>query len=205
MVNSKLDYNIGYQLAIENSFKLLKIAEKAAEENEFGIACSLTVLSAEEIVKAGFINTQHYFPNVQITDFYKIFKRHDFKHYYMKNYLTVNKVMLDTYKKMDSEYGVLVDMLPDDTRANLDIILDLKKKVKDLERNPFDLEDAFKWIEGADNDKKNGFYIGIEDNAWHSPKSINREKFDIARKYTLILLDFVTEMEKSFIVTKGFV
>lgn len=41
--------------------------------------------------------------------------------------------------------------------------------------------------------------------AWHSPKNINREKFDMARKYTLILLDFVTEMEKSFIATKVFV
>ncbi|HEX4373396.1 MAG TPA: AbiV family abortive infection protein [Puia sp.] len=38
----------GYELAISKAQSLLKIADISAYENEYGIACSLNVLAAEE-------------------------------------------------------------------------------------------------------------------------------------------------------------
>ena len=72
------DFHIqGYRYSLANSKSLLKIADKSADEEEYGIACSLNILAAEEAVKGIAIILSI---NNVTEDFHKIFKDHKTKH-----------------------------------------------------------------------------------------------------------------------------
>lgn len=55
-------YNKGYEITVENSKCLLRMAGKSANEKAFGIASSLCILSAEEAVKAICLNLKFHHP-----------------------------------------------------------------------------------------------------------------------------------------------
>jgi AbiV family abortive infection protein len=105
----------GYKYSLINSKGLLKMADKSADENEYGIACSLNILSAEEAVKgiAIILNV-----NGLAADFNKMFKDHKTKHKHLfelslMNYLQIERMVLkfnirDTVAQINS--------LPEDVR-----------------------------------------------------------------------------------------
>lgn len=85
----KADFYKGFELAFENALSLKNVAQLAANNNEFGIACSLNILAAEEAVKANFILIQYYNPNTAINDFEGVFKHHKVKHFHLKGFAAV--------------------------------------------------------------------------------------------------------------------
>lgn len=52
LTSNDLFYRDGYQIALAKAQALSRVADKSADENEFGIASSLKILSAEETIKA---------------------------------------------------------------------------------------------------------------------------------------------------------
>ncbi len=91
-------YKDGYEIAIANSKSILTIADLTAENKEFGVACSLNILSAEEAIKASFLIIKHYHKEVEIDDFDKIFKGHKTKHKHIKSFLVINQIFIDRQK-----------------------------------------------------------------------------------------------------------
>lgn len=55
-------YKEGYSLTVTNVKSLMRVSNKAAETEDFGIACSLNILAAEEALKALFLIIKHYNP-----------------------------------------------------------------------------------------------------------------------------------------------
>ena len=60
LTSNDLFYRDGYQIALTNAQALSRVADKSADENEFGIASSLKILSAEETIKAVALLTIHF-------------------------------------------------------------------------------------------------------------------------------------------------
>src|SRR6185295_20345598 len=73
-------YKQSYQISLENSKGLSKIAENAANEKEYGIASSLKILSAEEAIKAAALIMLNYNKNSSISSLEKLFRDHKTKH-----------------------------------------------------------------------------------------------------------------------------
>ena len=90
----KMDfYKKGYDLTIANVKSLMRVSTKAAETNDYGIACSLNILAAEEALKALFLIIKHYNPAGNINNFDKIFRLHTVKHDELKQIIEFQDVI----------------------------------------------------------------------------------------------------------------
>ena len=108
-------YIEGFKLALHNSFSLKKIANLSFAAGEYGIACSLNILAAEEAVKAIFILIKHYNPETEINDFKEVFSKHPVKHYHLKGIALVYELQLKRFKRhleIIEKFIALVDQLP---------------------------------------------------------------------------------------------
>lgn len=77
-------YEDGFIACLENSVSLLKIAEISAENKEFGIAMSLTILSTEEGIKGFICMARKMNPDYPVEDFEALFQSHTAKHRHIK-------------------------------------------------------------------------------------------------------------------------
>ena len=81
MNKKQTNYLLGFDYAISNSKSLLKIASSSFKQKEYGIACSLNILAAEEAIKSFFLFFKYYFPDIDLPEFDDMFTKHKTKHY----------------------------------------------------------------------------------------------------------------------------
>jgi AbiV family abortive infection protein len=200
-----IDYLDGFKLAIQNSKRLSNIADKSAQENEFGIACSLNILSIEEAIKACFLLIKHYNPHDQIQDFDKIFKYHKVKHEHLEKFAFVFKVEFLQLKSLIGELNKTLYLFQDIVdRAKIKVtvedyfsqFLDTKAWVDKLSNDEIDLKNIVKWLKTANDLKNNGFYVGLaQDQVWKSPSIISENEYRESKQHTITMIKHIESFE----------
>lgn len=189
------NYKKGYLLALENARNLFSSAEVIAEKNQYGLAISLLVLSAEESVKSYTIITQDFFPEKKIENYDKAFENHKFKLEAIRSLVGYSKII-----------GKMNDLIWGDVIKNIDEPIDelakiksegVKKAVEWLnyqstpESKSSQLSIENEWWRQAKALKEDGFYVRSSGKGWHTPANSKKEQYLKTRKYVSKFIDGV--------------
>ncbi len=188
-------YILGYEMTIKNAKRLNKLANISAEQKEFGIACSLSILAAEEAIKAFFILAQHYNKIDVIDDFEQIFKEHKTKHSYIPvtshlfevliNIVFINGGML---KYLYEALLQIIEEIPkveqQKIRKGLAPFLKLLKEKSPQESKTVNAKDAMNWWSHANSLKQRGLYVNKTTNRWMNPEDITEIDYNNTTKFT---------------------
>lgn len=176
-------YNTGCRLAKDNSIALLKAAIAAHKIDEEGIACSLTVLSAEESIKAFLCGVKYYYPEHPLPEFEKVFRYHDWKHaeiqrvFGMLHRLNSNLAAnVNLFKKEISKWK---NRSTDETYQELvRSFQNFAKQYGKMTRfeSTYNM-DVLIWFSTANELKKQGFYVDDKGGRWHNPREISVNEF----------------------------
>lgn len=200
---NKISFKQGYDLSSENAKSLFSIAVKAAEHTEFGIACSLNILAAEEALKAIFLIIQHYNPDSKLNHFKEIFGRHDIKHAELKNLLKAEEVLQEMAKnnlkqiEPSLEYFKTVPV-KDLNKELYDSINGDVEWYKTFVSKKLNTAEILEWLSSANKDKNNGFYVDKKGESWCTPKTISESKFLKEKKHTEDIFDLAKRIEETF-------
>lgn len=196
-------YRDAYKLAFDNSKSLFKIADISANESEFGIACSLSILAAEESIKGIFLLFKHFNDKVDFNEFNKIFRDHKTKHDIFPETSGYFQIVVEMFYTKEGLYNYVLDivnrLIPEQQRESfLDeykIGLDSLKKLDSLKDIRLDagikinLDEEKKWWEKANLEKNRGLYVNKAEQGWHTPKSFTQEKYNDVRKHTYYIIE----------------
>ena len=198
-------YKEGYILSLQNAKGLKDISCKAAELGNYGLACSLNILAAEEVVKGYFLIVQYHNPNGTIINFNKIFSSHPVKHKELgyiiktdekiynqtKEFLFLVEPALNHFAQMPEAYKIrnkeLLESLKDD--------YNWMKKMTEIKLN---FGKILPWLENANKEKNAGLYVDKQNNAWVSPNDILESKFIEEQAYTDALINYVPKIDEMF-------
>jgi AbiV family abortive infection protein len=201
---------------------LFECGQLLADKNKFGTAVALTVLSIEELIK-GYAAFMFYVGDRSKLNIDAAFKGTiDIKsvHQARLKYASglnsiISNIDISSIEKKFSDLFESQDLSPKKeikTKQDLhdyfkeisEIIVPLipKSEVGLTDANISAIEDSLKdssnWFLHAKTQKENGFYADYINNAWHTPSNIDKEKYEIAKKYALQLFDMIGQMlEKS--------
>ncbi len=196
----------GYDLAIQNSKSLFKISENAALGNEFGIACSLNILSAEEALKASFLIIKHYNPKGQINEFDKIFKDHKIKHEQLKQFVEFQDKMQIQLKAQIAILEPLINlarqMSKETQEKNKTDLFSLEETLtwlKQRSKTKLNFGEILNWLKNANNIKNRGFYLDRQNDKWLAPQNITIEKYDMEKLYTKAIIEYAISIEELFV------
>lgn len=178
-------YLDGYILALENSRSLLKIADQSAIQLEYGIACSLSILSAEEAIKACFCLHKHHYPDMQLDN--EIFYLHSSKHKHIENHLWAFVYLPTRLIRILEQENFKEDSTFCSFLANF-----IKKQESDFLK-PGDLrsKEIQDWNKNANKKKNDGFYVGQhrDNGSWHDPRSLSQKEFENERIFSSKMLE----------------
>jgi len=159
-------YKEGYDLTLTNVKNLIQVSINAAETENFGIACSLNILAAEEALKALFLIIKHYNPEGNINNFDKIFRFHTVKHEELRQIIKFQEVIQAKIKEslnmLEPVLAGINKMTEDYKVRNLEIINSLNDDYiwfKEQSQLNFNLEDILTWLKDANKDKNKGLYV----------------------------------------------
>ena len=205
-MKNKNFYTEGFKLALDNSFRLKKIADLSFAEGEYGIACSLNVLAAEEAVKASFILIKHHNPDAEIDNFEAIFTKHIIKHNHLKGIALIREIQFKRDKKLLEEFDKLFlvpDNIEEKVLSNFSPYFEIKERVKQFEETNISYKEIELWLDRANNDKNNGFYVDLKNGKWTTPNSFTKERYLLQSKYTEVILDYIKHMENMLLYVKN--
>lgn len=194
MKEEELSYKEGYLYALQNSKSLLKIADLSAQDHEYGIACSLSILSAEEAIKACMCLHKHKNPNMELDR--KIFSSHEVKHDLINSHLIsfiyFPKRLLDTLEETATKDFTLIEFI---------CLLITKKDSDILTSKDLKPSDIRLWRQKANQIKNSGFYVGFSEskNQWHSPKEKNEEDYCNQRRFASALIELGGKFEEFYL------
>lgn len=199
----------GYKLALDNAKSLNKIADISAAKEEFGIACSLNILAAEEAIKAVVILTKHYHPQMDSKEFAETFTSHKNKHSLIQFLTILSKISINMiYDKFQEQkhYFDIVETFPEEEAKKFKEKYKYLYKVVDwvkIQKPAVDnFDEAFKWWTQANLQKNRGLYVDIVDKKWHNPRAFTKEKYERERQYTATLIDYIETFNTMFSPTK---
>ena len=198
-------YKEGYDLTLTNVKNLIQVSINAAETENFGIACSLNILAAEEALKALFLIIKHYNPEGNINNFDKIFRFHTVKHEELRQIIKFQEVIQAKIKEslnmLEPVLAGINKMTEDYKVRNLEIINSLNDDYiwfKEQSQLNFNLEDILTWLKDANKDKNKGLYVDKSNDNWISPSEIPKQKFENEKHFTQSILDHVLNLEEVF-------
>ncbi len=190
-------YREGFKITIANSQALLKTADFAAKEKEYGIACALNILSAEEAIKAVLLLAKHYDLAKDIPNFGKMFRDHTIKHEHLKTVFRIKQVFLNHIIK---EYGHTIEIfekvesLPklsqEAFKKKFGFFYSIMDKIKTILNEGINENDSNEWWDIANKEKNKGFYVDNINSSWHNPKETPVEKYNSAKKHTKSIINY---------------
>jgi len=205
MIQDSEFYKTGFELAIKNASSLQKVAKMAAESNEFGMACSLNILSAEEALKAIFLVLKSNYPENDIEGFDKIFRSHKFKHDYIVDFLILNDSMqainLKWINQIEPKLNSFMDLIKDYPIEIPNELHSVKAEIewlKNKSEEKIDLEGVLSWLKTANNDKNRGFYVDILKDEWQSPQDFDNKKYAVEKDYTIGVINYARTLNEVF-------
>ncbi|SJZ32065.1 abortive infection protein, AbiV family [Sediminibacterium ginsengisoli] len=182
-----------------------RTGDAAAAQNDYGVACSLNILAAEELLKASFLLIKIYHPDGNINEFDNIFHKHKVKHDQIKQHVEFQEQMQKDLKMYLEEYepiiGALNLMSSTMTKDKQKLVTEINSSITLFKKHSefgFDIRGMLNWLQNANNDKNRGFYVDKAMNKWLSPQSISKEKFDIERKYTKDFAQYINNIDQLF-------
>lgn len=185
-------YLKGYELALENSYRLQCVSNLSANEGNYGIACSLNILAAEEAVKANFILVKHFNSDSEIEDFENIFKNHKTKHKHLKEFASVRDVQISNFREdleIFDEFIKIFNELPErfksTTESSLKSINEIKHLISEYDKNKITYLQIAKWADKANDQKNNGFYVDLRNDTLGILQMIFLKKSFNEKKNTL--------------------
>lgn len=208
--------------------ELFECGQILADKNKFGTAVALTVLSIEELVK-GYATFMFYVGDRTKANIDAAFKGtidiksvHQARLKYASgiNSLISNIDIAAIEKKFSTSFES-EDLAPKKeikTKQDLqdyfkeisEIIVPLipKSEVGLTDENISAVEDSLKdssnWFLHAKSQKENGFYADYINNKWHSPSNIDKEKYEVAKKYALQLFEIIGQMIEKTVSQNSF-
>ena len=198
-------YKDGYYLTLENAKALLLTAERAAEFQSFGIACSLNILAAEECLKAFFLMVKHKNQKGVIKNFKKVFESHRIKHSELKSLIVFqDKVIEQTLQFLEylkphmDNFTMMAKSFDGKALEILNSLHEDYTWFQNASQRKLNLEGILLWLDTANDDKNNGLYVGQIGNTWHSPKSFTREKFVHEKKFTETIYEHVKWLDEFY-------
>lgn len=194
-MENKEFYMIGYRHALDNAKSLMEIANSAMNLNNFGVATSLCILSAEESIKAIFILQQSKNPNSKVSDFDKIFRNHRIKHEYLEEF--IKEIDRFRIESLNSYHSYLPDRKSKRSfaRKNPKFQETIDWSEKHYKSLP-EMLDMFDWLKKANDEKNKGLYVDIKNNEWQFPKNTNISLFNKAYKNASEIYIYVELSEK---------
>ena len=200
MKSEENHYLIGYKLALQNALDLQAVSQLACKRRNYGVACSLNILSAEEGIKSMFILLRHIFPNLEIEDYDKVFKYHNFKHKAIEEFAKAyDDLMKKLYDSTKSEIMKIADKLSPQQKKSIPVNIDeLQKAWRFIERynsSKTSIKDLISWIANANNDKNNGLYVGEIGKKWSSPDDFRKEKYLKEKDYTSRVIEMARQLQ----------
>ena len=200
LTKDELFYKNGYEIAIENARRLYFIAEKSAQENIFSIASSLSILAAEEALKASFLLVRHFAPEEKPDDFDKIFRDHKTKHRYLPETSDLFEIIVELlytehgiFKYLFDQIDKYIGKFPDSQKEPLlkarKILLNFLEKTQFQNKEKVNIEEAKKWWKKADLLKIRGFYVDQLNDTWHNPGTFTKIQYDEVQNYTRPIIE----------------
>lgn len=181
------EFDLGSKLALENAKSHFKIAKISSNENQYGIATGLLILSIEELAKATILKIKSKHKHISVKNIEKCFYNHGFKHAIFIN--ITSQIILKNEKEkneVDQNYNDLSIILIISISILIYIIwhsfsekkLTRKKSVLDVV-------------------KESGFYFGYSDRgSWEIPNKI------YTHESTKVLIDMV---QRAFNIIENFI
>lgn len=156
----------------KNADVLIDTAVDASQKGNHGVACSLTILGTEELVKAFVIFLNGIGVNVfKIKELRKVFKDHIVKH---ETAILIN--VFNTISIIVSQFEEKAKYKSNTGNKWGDLILSGLRKGLDILGQVADFGSVVLWWENANDLKNNGLYVGYRDTLL-LPKNITEEIF----------------------------
>lgn len=191
-------YNTGYNLTLKNAETLFKNSQLIAENKDYGLACSINILSAEEAIKTVYILLKYFDPSSELEDYTKVFKNHTFKHEKIKSMMTIYDIHIRRLKEQFNAFEDLnefADRIPSEKKQIFENLITVQREVKEYFDDGITIDQLIVWLENANVDKNNGLYVGFYGNKWNTPTDFKKEKFVQEAKFTRKIIN----MAKQFI------
>jgi len=208
MKDKNIFYSNGYGICLKNAKSLFKISNLAGKNKEYGIACSLNILAAEEAIKAIVVLSQTISSTIiEPKEFSKVFSDHKTKHKLIKQAvgriefakISSRELLLPIIERNDD---ITVEEIRRIRSKGFKRISKWVNKLKNHPENSPLLKEIDWW--GKANDLKNeGFYVGQKNGKWLDPSLANKERFKVERKYANKIITY-TEMAKDGIINPLF-
>ena len=188
----------GSELCLNHAIDLLKIADLSSQHESYGIACSLNILGAEEIIKASFLYLKYVNPTQIVENEESIFKDHKVKHQQLIILLNLYPSLKENVKTYLSKIELEIakrDKIQ--SIMNHDNVLQMEiRYMKDFAESNYEPEPIVRWLQNANQKKNKGLYVNENSEKWHTPKSITKQQFEKERGYTRIILDINNMLTK---------
>jgi AbiV family abortive infection protein len=189
----------GYLLALDNAQSLLKIADQSAAMTEYGIARSLSILSAEEAIKACFCLHKCHYPDMLLDK--EIFYSHLSKHKHIETHLWTFVYVPTRFIRILEQEGFKEDSTFCTFLANF------IKKVDDDFSEPGDLKAAEirDWNKSANKKKNDGLYVGLnrDNGIWHDPRSLTQRDYEADRRFSAKMIELALKFDELHIKWKA--
>jgi AbiV family abortive infection protein len=213
---SKSDAPEGARLAANNAKELAQSAQRLEESDQHGHALSLAVLSIEEAIKAFALASYatglfSIAPDEQNTQkhFHDLLSRHDPRHLFGQGTLLMMLLM-----KGIAEKKGISSVRKDDGTPNLELVEELSsasmKRLKEVVQEAGDGEGKpelsdlasvlgepearlFEIWDDADEKKKRGLYVDLDEGEWLSPQSLEPDSCREFIKLSEALVDGYTK------------
>ena len=197
-----MNYKEGYQLTIDNAKVLMQVSQLAAESKNFGLACSLNILAAEETIKSLFMLVRHYFPDDTLDEWNDLFKSHTVKHKSLKSLVELSVTLFNQFEDRINKTRHLFlnakELLGEELEGQLDFTYKFLEKAG-IFKNPWpslNTDSIIKWLDGANDKKNNGIYVNEINNKWKSPNIIKQSTYLVEQKYCQSIFDYVLKFDE---------
>ncbi|HBF89352.1 MAG TPA: hypothetical protein DDX39_11990 [Bacteroidales bacterium] len=187
------DKKLGAEYALENAKKQFEAAELIAEKKNYGLACSLMVLSAEEALKAFALFGDDFLPDYSGIDFTELFSSHNYKLNLIRSAIGLRTIVQTLNKNIN-------EPVIENIEKPIDEIIEIRSKGIDnfvnwveneISSKKTELSSQLGWWKQAEALKEDGFYIKYNNQGWHSPLKIKRARYDKTKKYVKDFIDMI--------------
>jgi AbiV family abortive infection protein len=198
-------YEIGADLTLINAKCLQRISISAAQTKDFGVACSLNILAAEEALKAIFIILKHRKPSSDLFYFDKIFTSHSIKHDQLLQIIETDAKIQEINKETLKQFEIQMARLNQSKlmkTQHSEALVELNYDYTVLKRrneNRLKFDEITIWLKNANNDKNKGLYVDKQNGKWLTPQTIKQSKFEKEKRYTHEIIEYVSDIDYIFL------
>lgn len=186
------DYIDGACLTLENAKKHVEASKSLVESDNIGIAISHLILGAEEFIKAFILlclsGDSHF---INDDEKIELFWNHRFKHKHISLFLNaISDSEAANFEQKFFDRFIKNEPQPSIYSVDGHYINSVFKLVSLDSELHLRLD---KWLTEANNQKNNGFYVGVTDN-WNTPATFNKVDYDKAFECVSILENAISPL-----------